>query len=93
MKACACEFQDVINDIRILIGNVAITQIPVSSNDNWAQAQAAGDVQEQEHTHRITGAKVCELVVCCPVRVLRPLDMNMNRDFSIPQKLINFEAE
>ena len=30
----ACEFQDVTNDIRIriLIGNVAITQIPVSSN-------------------------------------------------------------
>ena len=33
MKACACEFQDVTNnDIRILIGNVAITQIPVNPN-------------------------------------------------------------
>ena len=31
MKACACEFQDVTNDIRSLIGH-AITQIPVNSN-------------------------------------------------------------
>jgi hypothetical protein len=91
MKACACdcEFQDVTNDIRILIGN-AITQIPVNPNIATTGHKLQGMSKNKNTLIVNNWDKVCELGVCCPVR---RLDMNMNRDFSIPQQLIDFEAE
>ena len=56
----ACEFQDVTNDIRILIGNVAITQIPVNSNI----ATTGHKLQGMSKNTLI----VNNLGVCCPVK-------------------------
>ena len=60
MSMKACEFQDVTNDIRILIGNVAITQIPVNSNI----ATAGHKLQGMSKNTLI----VNNLGVCCPVK-------------------------
>ena len=99
MKACACEFQDVTNDIRILIGNVAITQIPVSSNIATTGHKLQG-MSKNKNTLIVNNWDYrCAnwvYVVLSRVRTRKGLflmkALDMNRDFSVPQKLLDFEA-
>ena len=96
MKACACEFQDVTNDIRILIGN-AITQIPVNPNIATTGHKLQG-ISKNTLIVNNWDYKCANWVYVVLSRVrtrnglflMRPLDMN--RDFSVPQKLLDFEA-
>ena len=88
------------SDIRISIGNAAITQIPVNSNiattGHKLQGMSKNTLIVNNWDYKFANwvyVVLSRVRTCKGLFLMRPLDMNMNRDFSIPQKLIDFEAE
>jgi len=88
---------DVTNDIRISIGNAAITQIPVNSNiattGHKLQGMSKNTLIVNNWDYRCAN---WVYVVLSRVRTRKGLflmkALDMNRDFSVPQKLLDFEA-
>eukprot|EP00985_Skeletonema_marinoi_P033559 scaffold41607_cov146-Skeletonema_marinoi.AAC.1 len=84
------------SDIRISIGNAAITQIPVNSNivttGHKLQGMFKNTLIVNNWDYKCANW-VC--VVLSRVRTRKGLFLmrpDMNRDFSVPQKLLDFEA-